>query len=347
MLGDSASMQRVDASSMLNLLRRFGTMVADGWRAGAGVALAAPRPSSILVCGMGGSGIGGDLLRALAARHSPVPVIVLKSDRLPAFVDATTLMFACSYSGDTEETRAAFEAASRARARIVAITSGGHLARLAREAGQTVVTVPAGQPPRSALPLLLMPMVRMAASIGVVPVTDDDVTQTVAVLNDLADAWETQVDTNATLALANSLDGTIPAVYATSPLTESVARRWRTQFNENSKLLAVDGAFPELTHNEVVGWEGVTTPSPWHVVLLRDREEGSRDALRVRAALDLALTRARGCTEVWSMGDHPLTRLLSLVLFGDFVTCHVAVRRGIDPTPVATIDRIKARMSAG
>jgi glucose/mannose-6-phosphate isomerase len=348
-MSDSTSIERVDAGNMLALIGRFGAMTAEGWRAAERVALPAPRPSAIVVCGMGGSGIGGDLLRALAAFTSPVPVVVHKNDRLPAFVDAATLVFVCSYSGNTEETLAAFREAAQRGARIVAVTSGGALARLVHEARGTVVAVPPGLPPRAALPLLLMPMVRIAAALGAVSVADGEVAQTVAVLEPLAGRWgaEAAPAANPTLTLAHALDGAIPAVYSTSPLTEPAARRWRTQLNENSKTLATDGAFPELTHNEVVGWEGVDPALPWHVVLLRDKEEGPRDLLRVRAARDAALHRARGCTEVWSVGEHPLSRLLSLVLFGDFVSCYLAQRRGIDPTPVATIDRIKERLRTG
>jgi glucose/mannose-6-phosphate isomerase len=346
MRGDSTSVGRVDASHMLDLVRRFGTMTADGWRAAEGVSLPAPRPSAIVVCGMGGSGISGDLLRALAASRSPIPVIVHKNDRLPAFVDATTLVFACSYSGNTEETLESFQAASRANARIISITSGGRLAALSRDGAVATVSVPGGRPPRSTLPLLLLPMVRVAASIGVVSVTDDDVAQMAAMLTELGTEWAAAASDNPTASLAQALEGAIPAVYGTSPLTEAAARRWRTQLNENSKTLAVDAAFPELTHNEVVGWEGVGAGAPWHVVLLRDREERPRDALRVRATLELAFARARGRTDVWSKGDHPLARLLSLVLYGDFTSCYLAMRRGIDPTPVAMIDRIKARLSA-
>jgi glucose/mannose-6-phosphate isomerase len=349
MLDESEAIARVDAGRMLALVRQFGAMTADGWRAAEGVAGTTPCPSAIVVCGMGGSGIGGDLLRALAAPVAPVPVIVTKSDRLPAFVDTTTLVFTCSYSGNTEETLAAYASAARAGARVVAITSGGQLARLAREAGHAIVTVAGGRPPRSALPLLLMPMVRVAAAIGAVSVADDDVRRTVLLLDELAGAWAASATArgNPALALAESLDGAIPIVYATSPLTEAAALRWRTQLNENSKTLALDGAFPELTHNEVVGWEGVGAAAPWHVVLLRDRDEGPRDALRLRVTRELALATARGCTEVWSHGEHPLARLLSLVLFGDFASCYLAVRRGIDPTPVTMIDRIKARLGAG
>jgi glucose/mannose-6-phosphate isomerase len=349
MLDDATAIGRIDAGGMLDRVRQFGQLAAEGWRAAEHLAPPAASPSAIVACGMGGSGIGGDLLRALAAPVSPIPVVVTKSDRLPAFVGSTTLVLACSYSGHTEETLAAYEAAARAGAQVVAITSGGALAERARARGHRVVSVPGGWPPRSALPLLLMPMVRIAASLGVVSVTAADVADAVRLLDRLAAAWggAGPARDNPTRALAQALEGALPFVCATSPLSEPAALRWKTQLNENAKTPALAVAFPELTHNDVVGWEGRDVPSPWHAVVLRDREEAARDALRLQVTREVAFARARGYTEVWSQGEGALARLLSLVLFGDFVSCYLAVRRGIDPTPVTTIDRIKARMAAG
>lgn len=347
MLDDPRAIAHLDSRGMLALVGRFGPMVADGWAAARDAPAPAGRISAIVICGMGGSGIGGDLLRAALAPASPIPVLVNKSDRLPAFVGSSTLVVACSYSGNTEETLAAYDAAGRAGAAVAAITSGGALATRARERGDAVVTVPTGLPPRSALPLLLMPMLRIAAKMRLIELADADVERTAATLGRLADEWgpARPLRENHAKGLAQTLHGARPVIYAASPLTEPVALRWKTQLNENSKVLAWCGAFPELGHNDVVGWDGAGDAASYHVVILRDEGDGAADARRVAVTRDGILGRARGCEEVWSAGTGPLARMLSLVLLGDFVSCYLAGLRGVDPTPVEAIDRLKARLA--
>lgn len=348
-LDDPGGIARIDASGMLVLVGRMGPMVEEGWEAAAGLPVPAQRPSAVAVCGMGGSGIGGDLLRSLLAADAPVPVVTVKGERLPAFVGPETLVFACSYSGNTGETLAAFEAAAQAGAAPVAVTSGGMLADRARALGHPLVLVPRGLPPRAALPLLLMPMLRAASAAGLSRIDEPNVEEASALLRDLARGWAPGVPTADNLAkqLAEAMHGAIPVIYAASPATEPAAQRWKTQLNENSKVFAAWNAFPELTHNETVGWEGVRGGEPaLTVVVLRDRQEPARSVLMVEAARDILAGRARVVTEVWSQGRGLLARLFSLVLLGDLASCYLAVLRGVDPTPVWPIEEIKQRLRA-
>jgi glucose/mannose-6-phosphate isomerase len=336
----------VDAGDMLGAIAGMGGMLVEGWDAGRGLAL--PRvPEAVAVCGLGGSAIGGDLLAVLLEASSPAPVLTIRAEALPAFAGPRTLVFLCSYSGDTEETLATYDAARRAEAMAVAVTSGGRLADLAREHRVPLALVRAGLQPRAALPLLLLPMLRVAASSGLAGTGEREVREAAGLLTGLMARWGPQVPSadNPAKALAAALHGVMPAVYASSPRLEPVARRWKTQFNENSKRFGVFNAFPELVHNEIVGWEAVHPGwPPIHVVLLRDAHETPRAARRIAAALEMIAGRARGITEVWSQGNGLLARLFSLILFGDLVSVYLAVLAGADPTPVEPIARIKARL---
>jgi glucose/mannose-6-phosphate isomerase len=345
-LDDAGRIGRLDSSDMLGAIGRMGAMVAEGWEAAAGTPRPRRVPSALVVAGMGGSAIGGDLLRALLAPDAPVPVVVVRDERLPAFVGPQTLVVACSYSGNTEETLAAYDAARARRAPLVAVTSGGALAARARADGHPVVAVPGGLQPRAALGLLLLPLVRLACELGL-GLPEPQIGRARALLDGLAGRWGPAVPAtdNPAKRLAAAASG-LPAIYAASPATEPVALRWKTQINENAKRPAVWGALPEIAHNEIVGWEGRGPGAPEVAIVLRDADDGPRAGVRVEAVRALLGDRARPVAEVWSQGADRLERLLSLVLFGDFVSAYLAVLGGVDPTPVAAIDRIK-RLLAG
>ena len=352
-LDDHREIARIDAGSMLDLVSGFGRMTLEGWEAAAGVALPAGRhagsPTAVVVTGMGGSGIGGELLRSLLAPMAAIPVIVVRDDRLPKFVGSGTLAFVCSYSGSTEETLAAYDAARAAGASIVAVTSGGVLADRARSDRCPIVRIPGGLPPRAALPYLFMPMVRIVSRMGIARVDEADVQEAATLLTSLADRWGVAIPTadNPSKRLAERLAGHIPAIYAASQLTAPAAQRWKTQLNENSKMFAVWNVFPELVHNETVGWAGAPAGAGEQglfVVILRDRDDSERTALQVEVTRRLAFGRARGVEGVWSVGMSGLARLLSLVLAGDFLSVYLAVLRGVDPTPVDVITQMKLKM---
>jgi glucose/mannose-6-phosphate isomerase len=347
MLDDPAATAGVDAQHMLATIGRTGDMLVAGWQAAGGIAVPLEAPAAVVVCGLGGSAIGGDLLAALLAPSSPAPVICVRDDALPAFVGPRTLVLACSYSGDTAETLAAYEAARQAGARIVVVTSGGRLASLARDDGGGLALVPSGMQPRAALPLLIAPMLRVAGNCGLTAIDEHQIRAAAGHLTDLAARWgpgKPAVD-NPAKALAIGLQGTIPIVYASTPRLAPAARRWKTQLNENSKVLAATDVFPELLHNEIVGWESVRGGEPaLHVAVLREPGEDLQARRRIEAARAHGLARARAITDVWARGDAFLDRILSLVLFGDLVSAYLAILSGIDPTPVEPIARIKAAL---
>lgn len=331
---------------MVDLVARFPAMGAEAWEAGLRLQPPPVPSTAVVVLGMGGSGVGGDLLAALLRPAFPVPVVVIKDSRVPGFVGPQTLVFACSYSGNTEETISAYTAARRAGAPAVVITTGGILRGLAAGHGDPVVPVPPGIPPRAALPYLLLPMV--GALRHLLPWADfsGEWQEARAVLEELAGQLGRDVpgERNPAKQLAQRLVGHLPAVYAATSDLGPVAYRWKSQLGENGKTLALWHAFSELNHNETVGWEDRTLAGRVAVVLLREPEEEPDVARRIEATREVSFSAAASVSEVIARGRGRLARLLSLVLFGDFVSVYVALLRGVDPTPVAPIDEIKRRL---
>lgn len=350
MLDDPERLRASDPQDMMGLVLRAGDFLREGWELGRGVAPPADgTPRHLLVLGMGGSGIGGDLLRGLLYDRARFPVTVVKDESLPAWVGPEDVAFACSYSGNTEETLGAFEAARAAGLRCVAVTSGGKLADRAQQAGVPRVRIPSGLPPRAALGYLLGPMLGALHRWGWVEGLAEEVAEAVQLLRDLGGRWGPGVPAaeNPTKQVARALVGRVPVVYAASRLSEAAALRWKTQLNENSKVYATWNVFPELNHNETVGWQLAGQPEGLlGVVVLRDPEDPPRLVQRVAITRELALGPAAGFHEVHAEGKGRLGRVLSLVLFGDLVSVYLAYLNEVDPTPVAVIDELKRRLES-
>lgn len=344
-LDDPAAYPAGDPRGLRELVRGFPGQVADAARLAEGLRLDGGTPRSVLVLGMGGSAVAGDLVQALCAERAPFPVVVVRGYGIPAWVGRDTLVVASSYSGQTEETLTAFEAARRRGARALVVTSGGELGACARREGHPWIRVPAGFPPRAALAFLLIPLVVLLDGLGAALGGEQVREEAVAVLRALGAELvpETPVAGNPAKALALELAGRVPVVYGTDA-TGPVAYRWRTQFEENAKVLALSGVLPEMTHNAVEAWGG-GAGTAWAVVFLRDRGEHPRVARR--AALTRAIVEARApVREAWARGEGLLARLLSLVLLGDWTSYYLAVLRGADPWAVEILEEFRRRMMA-
>jgi glucose/mannose-6-phosphate isomerase len=228
----------------------------------------------------------------------------------------------------------------------VVITSGGTLLRRARERGDPAVAAPPGLPPRAALPYLFLPMLAVLGASGVVRPFDDDAAEAADVTAAVADELGPGRPDSPARSLAAMLVGRFPLIYSSSPSLEPAAQRWKDQINENAKTLAAWNTFPELNHNETVGWGlDPDLARRCHVVILRDPREPARLARRVAITRDLAFIRAAGVDEVWARGRGVLARLCSMILVGDFVSWYLALLRGVDPTPVPVIDELKRRLA--
>lgn len=325
----------------------------DAWRDGverAGAADLSTLPPAdaldhVVVCGMGGSGIAGDVLRAAVAPRLPVPVAVVKGYALPAFVGPRSLVFCVSHSGDTEETVACFSQALQRRAPTVAVATGGELAEEAQARGVAWVSPAAGLQPRAALPSLAAAPLVVLERIGLLGDLSADFAALDTALRSGVRAWGRAVPagSNPAKRLATRLEGLVPVVWGQEGVLEVAAARWKTQLNENAKVPAFASVLPELDHNEVAGYDpGVGALDRVALVVLRSPEEDPRVAPRIPATLALVRGRVAAVEEAHAPGTGPLARLASAVLLGDLTSVYLAILRGVDPTPVAVIERLKA-----
>lgn len=297
---------------------------------------------NVVVVGMGGSGIAGDILLATAGAFMAVPAAVVKAHTLPAFVGDGTLVFAISFSGETEETVEAATEAVVQGATVVAVTSGGELGRLASSWGAPLVCLPRTIPqPRAAVGALAIPPLVILEEIGLYPGAGQWAELAVDQLKRRRD--ELARAHNPAAQLARRLAPTIPLIHSSGALGGAAAQRWKTQINENAKAPAFWNVQPELCHNEVQGWvqHRETTRSIMSIVALRHDAEHPQVTRRFELVADLVRDVVADVHEVYAKGDGELAQLLDLVLYGDFVSLHLAEGEGIDPGPVPTLTGIK------
>ena len=304
--------------------------------------------SNIVVTGLGGSAIGGDFLRLYVTDKAGIPVIVNRDYNLPAFVDSKTLLFAVSYSGNTEETLSAYAQAREKGARIVALTNGGKLRQLAEGDGYPVIVVPAGISPRAATGYLLIPTLAVLEKLGLISGLAVELEELTRILRSLREQIqpEAPVEQNTAKQIAARFYGKIPVIWGVGGSTEVVAMRWKGQVNENGKAPAYWNVFPELNHNEIVGFEEpATLLGQLEIVLLRDTDDHPRVQKRMDISKDIIKGVVSGITEVRSRGEGRLSRLFSLTYIGDYVSVYLAALYGIDPTPVRNIDYLKQKLA--
>ena len=339
----------IDPRSMRSLIESFPEQVHDAALKGRELSLSIPRdPRVLVVTGLGGSAIGGDLVRSVTGRQLRIPLIVNRDYDLPGFVDAFSLVIACSYSGNTEETISAYQQARQARANILCITSGGKLRTMAEADACPVLAIPGGLPPRAALGHSLITMLFALQSLNLIPDISNDVQETVRLLRDLSQRYGTSNPEagNPAKKLARALYGKIAAIYGSNLIMDAAAFRWRCQVAENSKNLGFHHVLPELNHNELVGWlypENVLRNIG--VVFLRDREDHPQVQLRFDLTRELIADKAGSLNEVWSEGNALLARIMSVIYLGDFVSLYLAYLNNADPMPVEVIDYLKGKLS--
>ena len=302
--------------------------------------------TGVVVAGMGGSAIGGDLLQALSADHASLPIATIRGYILPAWVGPSTAVIVSSYSGNTEETLAMMEEAIRRGARVLTITTGGKLAEQASLNGLDTVELPAGLQPRAALPYSLSALLTVCERLDLVPLSDQDWSEAAAITKDQAERLNNpELPDNPAMALARKLHGRFPVIYSSEQL--GVANvRWRNQMHENAKTLAFGNLLPEMNHNEIMGWARFEDElRNLAVVSLRDREDHQRTQRRLEVTRSLLAPHACSWDEVYSEGNSRLARYLSLMYMSDWVSLYLAILNRVDPSPVGLISRLKAALA--
>ena len=302
-------------------------------------------PGGVIVAGMGGSAVGGRLALAALGPRLVRPFVVADGYAPPSWTGPEHLVLCSSYSGNTEETLAAYDVALERGAQRLVATTGGALAERARRDGAPVIPLPGGFQPRAAVGYGLVAALEAAALAGAGPSLRAEVEAAAALAETLAAEWGPDGDEDGDAkALARRLHGTVPVV-AGAELTAPVAYRWKCQINENAGLPAFSSVLPELDHNEVVGWPGAAGLGPFSAVFLEDAGAHPRNALRSELTAGEAKAGATVVERVSARGDTPLERLISLVLLGDLVSLYLAVLAGTDPVDIAPIDRLKAALA--
>lgn len=350
-LDDLGLINKVDPTDFLGAIERFPEQVEDAFaRASRTEGLPTGiKVDSIAILGMGGSGISGDACRAILGPEFGLPVVTLKGYELPAWVGPNTLVFAMSYSGNTEETLRTFEEAGAKRGSpVVIVTTGGELAKWGREFHIPIVEIPAGFPPRAAFGYLTIPIPVVLERIGVGPAVGDWISEAVQLLKRRSKEWgrDAAAKTNRSKLLAQRLFGKIPIVYGSEGITEVAAYRWKCQFNECSKVPSWSHTFPELNHNEVVGWKELAVLSSKSIGLVVLRHDGDfeQNSKRIDFTIPLIQNNVALVEQVRAEGESRMARLLDLTYLGDFVSTYLALAQGVDPSTHDVITTLKEKL---
>ncbi len=294
--------------------------------------------NKILISGLGGSGIGGTIVSELVASECRLPISVNKDYSLPANVDDNTMVLICSYSGNTEETLEAFDEALARGALVACVTSGGKVLEVAQEKELPHIVIPSGFPPRAAFAYSFTQLFFILAHYNLISYQSvEDLLVSIDFLAGEQAAIESEAN-----ELTDKLHGNLPILYSDAG-SEGVAIRWRQQINENSKMLCWHHAFPEMNHNELVGWTQAS--EQWAVVLLRNEDDYKRTQKRMEVCKTIFSNYTSNINEVWSKGPNTIARALYLIHFGDFVSVQLAERKGIDPVEVDVITGLKNELA--
>ena len=373
MLEDAEALAAADPGEMLRQVASAAAQIRETrlatMEAGIGRLAGEMRPRAMVVVGMGGSAISGDVLAAVAGLGCPVPIVTVRGYRLPGWIGAADLVVAVSCSGSTEETLAVAAEAVRRGCRLMCVgAAGSPLADLAAQANGIFVPVRSVGQPRASLWALTVPLLLAARELQLVDVPDDVLESTAARLEDISHRCRPASESflNPAKQLALDLAGTVPMAWGTSPLAGVAAYRFACQCNENAKYPAVYGELPEADHNQVVAFDGFFAGSGpagaaddffrdrteeveprLHLVVLRDTEEHPQVVKRRKVSVDLARARGVAVSELVAEGEHPLERIATLIAFVDYSTVYLAIALGVDPTPVQAIQELKARIAYG
>jgi glucose/mannose-6-phosphate isomerase len=349
-LDDVPTLHEMDSAGALTETNRYaeqfreGRALIDGFHGNLG-----DRPERVMILGTGGgSAAAAKLLRTAVGPRCSVPIDLNQGYEIPAHVGPNSVVIAVSHSGTTEEILAAYEQALSRGVRSMVLTSGGELAEMARAHGAPVISVPAGRMPRIILGHLIVPMFGVLERLDVIERDEAEFEELLEVLAMGPTRLGAEVPraSNPAKQLAMALEGRTPVVYGLNGLSDAAADRWKRQLGENAKVMAFANAFPEAHHDEAVGWDQEREVlKRFSFIILSDGEADGRLLRRVTASRDVLAERGAAVEVLQANGRGRLARLFSLVHLGDYVTLYLALRRGVDPTPVAIIDHFKSALA--
>ncbi len=348
-LDDLNAYRQLDTAGMLARIHELPLQCRRAWQRTLELELPGEyaRVNKIVILGMGGSAIGGDFLDTIAGLEGGPLVFVQRDYDLPPFVDSNTLVVASSYSGNTEETLSAFRQALEGPSRKLVITTGGELKTVAQEQGVPVIAIEYVSPPRAALVYSFVSLLGICQRLGLLADKSKDIAEMLEVLEELSPSIDERSPSaqNPAKQLASRLLGHVGIIYGAGVLTE-VAHRWKTQFNENSKNWAFYEILPELNHNAVVGYESPPeVTDKVFVVFLRSPSLHPRILMRYQITGEILRRASIAYQTVEARGESALGQMMSLVLFGDYVSYYLALLNRADPSPVGVIDYLKTELA--
>lgn len=326
---------------MLSLVDRYPAQLQEALEIGAAATIHphSQEINKIYLAGLGGSGIGGNFTQEFVAGECKIPFIVGKGYGIPAYIDAQTLFIVSSYSGNTEETLAAFDLAKDTGAKIVVVSSGGRLIAMAKEMDLDYIQVPGDWPsPRACLGFSFVQQLFILQKLGMIGTTQIDQIKTSINLLKF-DQEDIKAEAK---KVADQLFGKLPVIYTTDRM-EAVAVRFRQQVNENAKMLCWHHVIPEMNHNELVGWRDKNDDLA--VVYFRNKDDHKRNATRMDINKEIISQYAAPIIEIWSKGNSLVERAMYLVHLGDYISCYLADLRGMDSIEVKVIDYLKGELA--
>jgi len=349
---DPKTVRALDKSEMLKLVSEFPAQLKEASDIGKNITFDRDVKKDfdeIVFCGLGGSAIGADLIKSYVAKECGVPIIVNRDYTLPAFVNEKTLLVVLSYSGNTEETLSAYEEGRKRNANIIAITTNGKLKEKTQEDKVPYVVIPKGLPPRCALGYSSIPIMVLLFKLGIISDKYKEIDETSTFLEKLFKnelSPDVSEDKNIAKRVAKDLFGKYAIIYGANQYTDCVVTRWRGQLAENSKAISSTHLFPEMNHNEIVGWANPKNlMKDLVVVMLRDRDDHPRVAKRMDISSSIIKREGVKIIEISSRGESLLTRIFSLMYIGDFVSLYLAILNDVDPTPVDNIIYLKNELA--
>ncbi len=349
-LDNEGAIKELDSLNMMRFISELPEQCREAYRIGSSSNVKTPltKINNIVFAGIGGSGIGADIIRTYLQDEARVPISACRNYTLPDFVGEGTLLFCSSYSGNTEETLSCFEHGLKKKAFIITMGSGGRLKEVSLENNIAHVLIPPGYPPRTAIGYMSITVLAVLSKLGLIKDRQDDIKELYSVLSDMRDreiGFNVSAEKNICKQIASMLHKRYCIIYGTADTTEAVANRWRQQIAENSKALSSSNVLPEMNHNEVVGWRfPKDLIKDFRVIMLCDKDDHKRTRERVRITTEIVKRSGAEVLVLERESGKRLARVYSLIYMGDFVSFYLAILNGINPTPVEIIDYLKKEL---
>lgn len=343
-------MTEIDTSNMYYILKNFHSQISEAVEIGKSSEFFSFDKygiKNIIINGLGGSAIGGDLIRSYTHYNSTVPVYINRNYHLPGFAGKDTLSVISSYSGNTEETISAYKESKSKECRIICISSGGKVEKMALEHKDRFIKIPGGLQPRCALGYSFFVLLTVLSEFPFLSLENENIKNVIENIKRDSEIYSLfDPEKNKALKIAKQLFNKLPVIYSSNDILDVVNLRWRGQISENAKQLAYGNVYPEMNHNELVGWEkNRDILNKIIVVFLKDIDDNERIKMRMEITEEIYKKHASDVISVSGEGETRLERIFNLIYLGDWVSYHLALLNQVDPTPVDAITYLKEKLT--